>query len=1022
MITHANGLFLAKIIRNMRITILFCCFWILSTAVLAQETFPVNGSHDERPQLFAFTNANIVVKAGETIEGGTLLIQGQRIVALGKRQSIPSGHVIIDLKGKFIYPSFIDAFSEYGQPREAREGAGRMVSGGRSAQVFESAKKGPYGWNEAIRPETAAKATFTVDQRQSEELKKIGFGAVQSVVRDGIARGSSVVATLAEVRENEVIILPDAGAHYSFSKGTAQTSYPSSLMGTIALLRQTYYDSQWYEKQEDEYNLSLEAFGKLQALPQFFEVDDMLDLLRADKIAKEFGKSYIIKAGGNEYQRIADIKATNASLIIPLNFPTAYDVEDPTDARNVTLAQLKHWEMAPANPARLEQAGIRFAISPIGLANLRDFWSNLRLALDNGLSPDHALKALTEIPAEMLGVSEKLGTLEKGKLANFIITSDTLFKQGTVIHENWVQGKKFVVTRTHGKDITGEYATQLPDVGSVRLFVKDHGTGLTAHLKVGSDSAETKVAATRSGDLLSLSFNAKGQQGSTRISGYIVDGSPMALKGEVVLPTGDKAPWTATHTAAYTPKSTDTRQRQARPRSEGEVSYPFVAYGNKEVPKATTTLIKNATVWTNETAGILEHADVLFADGKIKAVGKDLSAAGATVIDGTGKHVTAGIIDEHSHIAISRGVNEGSHSVTAEVRIGDVINSEDINIYRQLAGGVTASHLLHGSANSIGGQAQLVKLRWGQNPEGLKFDGGDTFIKFALGENVKQSNWGIVGTRFPQTRMGVEQVFVDAFTRAKEYKVRKDAKDPTFRRNLTLDALVEILDDQRFITCHSYVQSEINMLMHVADSLGFRVNTFTHILEGYKVADEMAAREIAGASFADWWAYKMEVQEAIPYNAYLMHKRKVLTAINSDDAEMARRLNQEAAKAVKYGGVSEEDAMKMVTLNVAEILHVDNRVGSLAPGKDADVVIWSDKPLSIYAKAEKTFVDGVKYWDIEEDAIKQQALVAEKARLIRKSLEAKGNGGVTQRPVAQPNMEYHCDTIGEIGEFEDHMD
>ncbi len=1000
----------------MKKTILFFCSMLCWGWIIAQETYPVNGSHDERPRLFAFTNANIVVKAGEVIRSGTLLVDGQRIAALGKSQSIPKGYVTIDLQGKFIYPSFIDAFSEYGQPKAS--GAGQQGPGGRRAQVFESTKKGPYGWNEAIRPETAAKETFTVDQRQGEELKKIGFGAVQSVTRDGIARGSSVVATLADGRENEVIILPAAGAHYSFNKGTAQTSYPSSLMGTIALLRQTYYDSQWYATQRDEYNISLEAFANLQSLPQFFEVDDLLDIFRADKIAKEFGKSYIIKTGGNEYQRIADIKATAASLIVPLDFPKAYDVEDPTDARNVTLAQLKHWEMAPANPAKLEKAGIRFAISPIGLDNLRDFWTNLRLALDNGLSQEYALRALTEIPAEMLGVSDRLGTLEKGKLANFIIASDSLFKDGTVILENWVQGKKFAATKEGAVDITGEYATSMPDAGAAKLFIDDSKGRIAAHLTVGGDTADTKVTATRTGDLLSFSFNLKGQQGSTRISGYIADGDPLTLKGEVVQPDGTASRWTATYANAYTAKAAGG-QRIAKSVAEGEVSYPFMAYGNAVLPEAKATLIKNATVWTNEAAGVLENTDVLLADGKIKAVGRNLSASGATVIDGTGKHVTPGIIDEHSHIAISRGVNEGSHSVTAEVRIADVVNSEDINIYRQLAGGVTTSHLLHGSANSIGGQSQLIKLRWGQNPDGLKFGGNDGFIKFALGENVKQSNWGITGTRFPQTRMGVEQVFYDAFTRAKEYKARMAANDPTLRRDLTLDALVEILDEKRFITCHSYVQSEINMLMHVGDSMGFKVNTFTHILEGYKVADEMASRQIAGASFADWWAYKMEVQEAIPYNAYLMHKRNVLTAINSDDAEMARRLNQEAAKAVKYGGVSEEEAMKMVTRNVAEILHIDDRVGSLAPGKDADVVIWSDKPLSIYAKAEKTFVDGIKYWDIDEDEAKQQALIAEKARLIRKSLQAKSNGGITQRAVARPNMEYHCDTIGEIGEFEE---
>ncbi|MGY0035400.1 hypothetical protein [Pedobacter sp. NJ-S-72] len=265
----------------------------------------------------------------------------------------------------------------------------------------------------------------------------------------------------------------------------------------------------------------------------------------------------------------------------------------------------------------------------------------------------------------------------------------------------------------------------------------------------------------------------------------------------------------------------------------GTLVYPFGAFGNAEIPKQESVLIKNATVWTNEKEGILPNADVLLENGKIKAVGKNLSAGNAKVIDATGKHVTAGIIDEHSHIAGSGGINEGAQSVSAEVRIADIINSEDVNIYRQLAGGVTTSHILHGSANPIGGQSQLIKLRWGKAPEELKFAGADGFIKFALGENVKQSNFGS-GARFPVTRMGVEQTFVDEFTRAKEYEKAIAVKGNNVRRDLELDAVVEILKNKRFITCHSYVQSEINMLIHVADSLGFKINTFTHILEGYK--------------------------------------------------------------------------------------------------------------------------------------------------------------------------------------------
>ncbi|MFM2049091.1 MAG: hypothetical protein RI955_1639, partial [Bacteroidota bacterium] len=375
----------------------------------------------------------------------------------------------------------------------------------------------------------------------------------------------------------------------------------------------------------------------------------------------------------------------------------------------------------------------------------------------------------------------------------------------------------------------------------------------------------------------------------------------------------------------------------------------------------------------------------------------------------------------HSHIAINGGVNEGTQSVTSEVRIGDVVSSEDINIYRQLSGGVTSAHLLHGSANAIGGQTQLIKLRWGKSPEEMKFANAPGFIKFALGENVKQANWGDNSiTRFPQTRMGVEQVYMNAFTRAQEYERQiadcklqiansKTQNQKTFRRDLELDALVEILHSKRFITCHSYQQSEINMLMHVADSFHFKVNTFTHILEGYKVADKMKAHGISGAStFSDWWAYKFEVMEAIPYNAALMTKVGLNVAVNSDDAEMGRRLNHEAAKSIKYGDLSETQAMKLCTMNPAKMLHVEKYVGSIAVGKDADVVLWSAHPLSVYAVVEKTFVDGICYYDKQQDEQKRAFIQHERARLIAKMLQAKKDGESAQPATQAVESEYSC--------------
>ena len=430
-----------------------------------------------------------------------------------------------------------------------------------------------------------------------------------------------------------------------------------------------------------------------------------------------------------------------------------------------------------------------------------------------------------------------------------------------------------------------------------------------------------------------------------------------------------------------------------------------MAYGLEQQPEQKSILFKNATVWTNESRGVINNCDVAIQNGKILSVGQDLSTnifknKNFEIIDLTGKHITCGIIDEHSHIAISGGVNESGQAVTSEVRIGDVINANDINIYRQLAGGVTTAQLLHGSANPIGGQSAVIKLRWGQLAGKLKFKKAKPFIKFALGENVKQSNWGDdKTTRFPQTRMGVEQIVFDRFIQARQYEKEwkeyermsswKKKKTPQPRKDLELDALVEILNKKRFITCHSYIQSEINMLMHIADSLGFQINTFTHILEGYKVADKLKAHGANASTFSDWWAYKYEVNDAIPYNASLLLKMGVNTSVNSDDAEMGRRLNQEAAKLVKYGGISQEEAWKSVTLNPAKMLHIDQYVGSLRKNKDADIVIWSYNPLSMYSIVEQTYIDGRCYFDIETDLDHREKIKKETARLLKKLMTKK---------------------------------
>jgi imidazolonepropionase-like amidohydrolase len=669
---------------------------------------------------------------------------------------------------------------------------------------------------------------------------------------------------------------------------------------------------------------------------------------------------------------------------------------------------MKHWEMATLEPAMLEKAGIKFALTTSGLKSMDDFLSNLRRSIENGLDSAKALDALTKIPATLIGVYEKVGSLEAGKLANFIITTGPVFDEKTIFLQNWVQGKKYIINENGWNDYRGNYKlTVKQNTQSKEYNVEIKGTPakLTATLQAAGDTTKTNVNLSVNGRIVRFTWSLKADTNKINsLSGLISD---RVWTGNGYSTNGDILNWNMQYASAYVEKP-DTIKPQKKNIINDTVMYPFNGYGWTIAPKQEDLMIKNATVWTNEKEGTLPNTDVLIKNGKISAIGKNLNGGNAKIIDGTGKHLTAGIIDEHSHIAVNGGVNECSQSVTAEVRIADVINPEDINIYRQLAGGVTCAHILHGSCNTIGGQTQLIKLRWGRNAEEMKFTNWDPFIKFALGENVKRSSTAN-SNRYPDTRMGVEQVLMDAFQRARDYEKPGANK----RKDLELEALTEILNHKRFITCHSYVQSEINMLMHVADTFGFKVNTFTHILEGYKVADKMKEHGAAASTFSDWWAYKMEVQDAIAYNAAIMQKMGLTVAINSDDAEQARHLNQESAKTIKYGNVPEAGALKMCTLNPAIMLHIADRVGSIKVGKDADVVLWTDNPLSIYTKADKTIVDGIIYFDLEKDIEIRQHLAEERNRLIQMMIAAKKGAAKTTPALATLDTVNKCEVDNE---------
>src|SRR5580700_2010251 len=429
---------------------------------------------------------------------------------------------------------------------------------------------------------------------------------------------------------------------------------------------------------------------------------------------------------------------------------------------------------------------------------------------------------------------------------------------------------------------------------------------------------------------------------------------------------------------------------------------------------APVILIRNATILT-VSHGTIDKGDILIKDGKIAAVGGTLKApADAVVIDAAGQFVTPGIIDCHSHIAVDGSVNEGSVSVSSMVNIADVLNSDDISIFRDLAGGVTTANILHGSANSIGGQTIVIKLRWGQPAAKLPFEGALPGIKFALGENPKRSNIRLSGVpeRYPATRMGVEETIRSAFTEARDYKKSWDDYNKRVaageknvippRRSLKLDPLVEVLEGKRYVHAHCYREDEILMLLRVAKEFGFKVRTLQHVLEGYKVADEIAASGTGASTFSDWWAYKVEAYDAIPYNAAIMVRKGVLVSLNSDSAELMRHLNDEAAKTMKYGGLSETEALSLITINPAKQLMIDSRVGSIEAGKDADLTIFDKHPLSNFSKVEKVYIDGQLYFDRDNDLAERPVHDTEKKKLLDKEKEQqrRPTPGAARRPAA----------------------
>jgi imidazolonepropionase-like amidohydrolase len=628
-----------------------------------------------------------------------------------------------------------------------------------------------------------------------------------------------------------------------------------------------------------------------------FDAGDVLALLRSARVAREAKLKARYVGGNDEYRLLSEVAAAKPDMVLRVNFPQAKKLDSDEEWLDVPLAKLRAIDRASSNPKWLRDAGVSFSFTTAGLDDPKDFSKRVREAIARGLSREDALAAVTTVPARQLGLTDRLGTLEAGKIASLVVATGEPFAEKARVAEIWIDGERIEPLLTAGE----------------------------------REEAEKGAA------------------------------------------------------AATSPPAPDVRPPPAR--EAGPVAAPAAV------------VVRGATVWTQGSAGILENADLVVSGGKVVAVGKNVTApAGALEIDGRGKHVTPGIIDAHSHTAVDGDVNEGTHNVTAEVRIRDVLQPLDVAIYRELAGGTTVANILHGSANAIGGQTQIAKWRWGGGPDDLVFVGAPEGIKFALGENPKQSNWRNPAPRYPRTRMGVAELIRERFQAARDYRRRqeeyrkaaagKEARSADLippRPDLQLEAIAEILEGKRQIHCHSYRKDEILQMIRTAEEFGVRVATFQHVLEGYKIADEIARHGAGASGFSDWWTYKYEVIDAIPYAFPLMRERGVTVSFNSDSDELARRLNIEAAKAVKYGNVPPADALAFVTSNSAKQLGIADRVGSLEAGKDGDFVVWSGDPLSTTSIALETWIEGRKYFDRAADLAARPALEKERADLVAKA-------------------------------------
>ncbi len=863
----------------------------------------------DAPRHFAITGARIVTGTGQVITNGTVVLKDGVITAVGREVPVPEDAWVVDASRKTVYPGFIDAMTDLGHPsaRSARP-AGPAGPFGPQGPIDAST----YSWGPEDRPGTHSRisAAESIDEGDGRiaQWRNAGFTTVVSTLDAGLVTGQAAVLDLGDYERGRGMVVATPVAMRLKLQDRTYQGYPQSLLGSFAYLKQLYLDAQYYDRawkayeadprgrQRPEWDGTLEPIRDQlgSQYPVLFPADDRKEILRAIATAQVMGVKPVLYGAQSAYAATDVLAEAGVPVLVSLDWPVPPRNGDP-DAEPA-LETLRLWDRAATTPAELQKAGVSFAFTSGGIGTAADILPNARKAVALGLSKDAALQAFTMAPARIMGVDDRLGSVEVGKIANLVVATGDLFDEGTRIETVFVDGDRFDVPQD-----------------------EEAGGGRRA------EAARTD------------------------------------------------------RTGASTPVE--------------------MARINGPYRSDAVTLIRNATLMT-ASHGTIANGDVLVRDGKIAAVGNGLQAPrGAHVVDGTGKYVTPGIIDSHSHIAAD-AINEGSVNVSSMVTIRDVLAPEDANVYRALAGGVTIANIYHGSANPIGGGNAVLKLKWGSDAFDMLMPGTQEDIKFALGENVKRDR---NPDRYPATRMGAQDVIRQAFLAADAYRKVWDAWEAGDhqgvepRRDLTLEPLADILRGKRWMHVHAYRADEMLQVMRLSEEFDVHVRSFEHGLEGYKIADELAAHGAGVSTFSDWWAYKAEAYDAIPYNAALMAERGVLVSINSDSEEEMRHLNQEAAKAMKWGGMAEDEALKLVTLNPAKQLGIDDRTGSIDTGKDADLVVWDGPPLSMFSKPLQTYVDGVLYFDRDMDRERQAALEKEKAALMERYGSQQGNERVTDR-------------------------